>query len=278
MMTFFLSNKMAFVEIFCVLLLIIFILHLIKRPRIGVNEPPLVPYRIPIIGHTYDFLNNSKTFLKKCREKYGEPFSLYIFGGVVTFAGADSIHEVLNNTTAFSFEKGMNKMFPLSSISKQFFRNNLPPRIKQLAREISSKANINVSRMQKELLFEIEKVFGNCKEPKVFRNIHDTMAEIVAKLTINLILGEECALFEDLVPIFVELANITLGMKFVPPILSFIHSSLNGYFVSLPLRNSLDRHKNIFIQRCKPIVEERILQRKELGEKYIQKVCYCFYT
>ncbi|RIB00101.1 cytochrome P450 [Gigaspora rosea] len=32
----------------------------------------------------------------------------------------------------------------------------------------------------------------------------------------------------------------------------------------LPLRNSLDRHKNIFIQRCKPIVEERILQRKEL--------------
>ncbi|CAG8581233.1 22976_t:CDS:2, partial [Gigaspora margarita] len=227
------------------------------------NEPPLVPYRIPIIGHTYDFLNDSKTFLKESCE----PFSLYIFGGVVTFAGVDSIPEVLKDTTTALVLKRECKrfMFPLSNIVNQFFSNNLPPRVKQLAREISSKANIKVSRMQKELLFEIEQFFGNCKEPKVFRNIHDTMARIMAKFTINLALGKECAQFEDFVPIFAELANMTLKMKFVPPILSFIHPSLHGYFVSLPLRNAIDRHKNIFIQRCKPIVEERILQRKKLA-------------
>ncbi|RIB28115.1 cytochrome P450 [Gigaspora rosea] len=262
---------MAYVEIFCLLLFIISIFHLIKRPRICVNEPPLVPYRIPIIGHTYYFLNNTKTFLKECREKYGEPFSLYIFGEVITFAGVDSISEVLNNTATFDFELGVGKQTtPLRPILKQFFGNNLPPHINQLAREMSSKANS--SNVQKELLFEIEKFFGNCKEPKVFRNIHDTLIRIMAKLTINLALGKECAQSEVLVSTFAELANITLRMKYVTPILSFIHSSFHGYFVSLPLKNAINRHKTIFIQRCKPIVEERILQRKKLGEKYIQKL------
>ncbi|RIB00248.1 cytochrome P450 [Gigaspora rosea] len=210
---------------------------------------------------------------KHFSKNYGELFSLYIFGGVVTFAGADSIPEVLNNTTAFSFGRGVNKQTtPIDDIVIPFFRNNKPPRINQLAREMSSKANSNnVSKIQKELLFIIENFFGNCEEPKVFSNIHDTIVQIMAKLTINLALGQECAQFEDLVSIFAELATITLRMKFVPPILSFIHPSVHKYFVSLPLKNAIDRHKNIFIQRCKPIVEERILQRKKLGEKYIRK-------
>ncbi|CAG8764889.1 13396_t:CDS:2, partial [Ambispora leptoticha] len=44
------------------------------------NEPPLVPYRYPIIGHTYDYYHDPANFLQKCKEKYGEPFSLYILG------------------------------------------------------------------------------------------------------------------------------------------------------------------------------------------------------
>ncbi|RIB28693.1 cytochrome P450 [Gigaspora rosea] len=194
-MTSFLSNKMAYVEIFCLLFFIIFILHLIKRPQIGVNEPPLVPYRIPIIGHTYDFLNDSKTFLKECKEKYGEPFSLYIFGGVVTFAGVDSMFEVVNNTTAFSFGKNT-QTAPIDKIVTPFFRNNQPPRLNQLVREMSSKAkSSNVPRIQKELLFLIEKFFGNCE------------VQMIAIFTINMALGQECAQFKDLVSIFEELAN-----------------------------------------------------------------------
>ncbi|CAG8699459.1 1392_t:CDS:2, partial [Dentiscutata heterogama] len=36
------------------------------------NEPPLVPYRFPIIGHTYDFVHDSENFLKECKEKHPE--------------------------------------------------------------------------------------------------------------------------------------------------------------------------------------------------------------
>ncbi|RIB03059.1 cytochrome P450 [Gigaspora rosea] len=43
---------------------------------------------------------------------------------------------------------------------------------------------------------------------------------------------------------------------------------------ALPLKfgwNPISLHRDLFIQRCKPIIEEHIRKRKELGEKYIQK-------
>ncbi|CAG8797425.1 25797_t:CDS:1, partial [Gigaspora rosea] len=42
----------------------------------------------------------------------------------------------------------------------------------------------------------------------------------------------------------------------------------------LPLKfgwNPITQHRDLFVQRCKQIIEERIHQRKELGEKYIQQ-------
>ncbi|CAG8511590.1 15488_t:CDS:2, partial [Gigaspora rosea] len=166
---------------------------------------------------------------------YGEPFSLYIFGEVITFAGVDSISEVLNNTATFDFELGVGKQTtPLRPILKQFFGNNLPPHINQLAREMSSKANS--SNVQKELLFEIEKFFGNCKEPKVFRNIHDTLIRIMAKLTINLALER-------------ILQRKKLGEKYIQKLneleLDFVDDKFMGYFfihVYLLTANATAKH------------------------------------
>jgi hypothetical protein len=31
--------------------------------------PPLVHYKYPIIGHTYDYSTNSEEFLKQCRKE-----------------------------------------------------------------------------------------------------------------------------------------------------------------------------------------------------------------
>ncbi|KAF0486230.1 cytochrome P450 [Gigaspora margarita] len=111
---------MAYVEVFCLLIFSSFIFHLIKRPRIGLNEPPLLPYRYPIIGHTYRLLYDSENFLKKCKEKYGEPFSLYVFGSVRTFTGVDSTPEILRNSDVFDLNTGSNKTFPVADVFKKF--------------------------------------------------------------------------------------------------------------------------------------------------------------
>ncbi|RIB30415.1 cytochrome P450 [Gigaspora rosea] len=156
------------------------------------NEPPLVPYKFPIIGHTYNFLHDAENLLKECKEKYGDPFSLYIFGNVVTFAGADIIPEVLKNSDVFDFYTGLNKIFPIHVVFKQFMKNYSSTYTARMVQEqISNKLNIYTSRLQKELLLGIEKFFGNCKEPKIFKNIHYTMSLIISKPVANVILGEE---------------------------------------------------------------------------------------
>ncbi|CAG8615542.1 25526_t:CDS:2 [Gigaspora margarita] len=154
---------MAYVEVFCLLVFSIFIFHLIKRPRIGLNEPPLVPYQYPIIGHTNHLHHDAENFLKECKEKYGEPFSLYVFGSVRTFAGVDSIPEVLGNSDVFDFDTGVNKTFPLTDIFKKFTDRTLSDIGRVVHEHVSAKVNVYTSRIQKEIVSGIEKFIGDCK-------------------------------------------------------------------------------------------------------------------
>ncbi|CAG8476605.1 20467_t:CDS:10 [Gigaspora margarita] len=265
---------MAYVEVFCLLFFSIFIFHLIKRPRIGLNEPPLVPYRYPIIGHTYRLLYDAENFLKECKEKYGEPFSLYVFGSVRTFTGVDSTPEVLRNSDVFDFNTGVNKTFPFIDMFKQFtdFKPSYMARV--VHEHVSGKISVYTSRMQKELVSEIEKFIGDCKEPKFVGNIQETLSRIIAKPVANVLLGEEGANFEDIIVSFTTAERALNKMRFAPEFLLYIHPSLYKFISMLPLKfgwNPITQHRDIFVQHCKPIIEERICQRKKLGEKYIQK-------
>ncbi|CAG8769229.1 44761_t:CDS:2, partial [Gigaspora margarita] len=229
---------MAYIEIFCLLLFVTFIFHLIKRPRIGENEPPLVPYQFPIIGHTYYFLYDAENFLKECKEKFGEPFSLYVFGSVITIVGVESTPEWFVN----------NSLVNLVSTHQEF---------------------------KKKFYSELKSFLAI-----VLRNIQNTLSLIIAKPVANVLLGEECAQFEEIITSFAVIEN---EVMFIPPCLSFIHPSLHKYFVLycdqsitfvLPFKfgwNPMIKHRNLFVQHCKPIIEKRIRQRRELGEKYIQK-------
>uniref|UniRef100_U9TG11 Cytochrome P450 n=1 Tax=Rhizophagus irregularis (strain DAOM 181602 / DAOM 197198 / MUCL 43194) TaxID=747089 RepID=U9TG11_RHIID len=86
-----------------IFLLIVFIY--IKSPRLSENEPPLVPYTIPVIGHTFSYFFNTENFIKKCLKEYGEPFNIIIFGRVTTVVAQKYIPEVTKAHENFdSFE------------------------------------------------------------------------------------------------------------------------------------------------------------------------------
>ncbi|CAG8744658.1 34040_t:CDS:10 [Gigaspora margarita] len=251
---------MVYVEAFCLLVFSAFIFHLIKRPRIGLNEPPLVPYRYPIIGHTNRLLYDAENFLKECKEKYGEPFSLYVFGSVRTFTGVDSTPEVLKNSDVFDFHTASNKMFPVADVFKKF-TDCTPSFMARVVHEhVSGKINVYTSRMQKELVSGIENFIGD-----------STVSRIIAKPVANVLLG---AKFEDIIVSFTTAERTLESMRFAPGFLLYIHPSIYKFITMIPLKfgwNPLTQHRDLFIQRCKPIIEERICQRKKLGEKYIQK-------
>ncbi|CAG8823281.1 1006_t:CDS:10 [Gigaspora margarita] len=240
---------MAYIEVFCLLLFVISIFRLIKRPRIDSNEPPLVPYRYPIIGHTYDFLFNTENFLKECKEKYGDLFSIYILGSVKTIAGADCAPEVFKYDT-FDFVTAIDKTFPMMTIFNHFVGNYSNSYVAQVVHEqIGSKLDIYTSRMQKELLFGIENIIGDCKEPKAFRNIKKVLTQIVAKPVANILFGEEAAQFKEFMNSITAVSNKSRW-------------------------NPLSPYRDIFVQYYKPIVEERIRQRKKNGRPELCKEIY----
>ncbi|CAB4412436.1 unnamed protein product [Rhizophagus irregularis] len=84
-------------------------LYILKRKREPeLTMPPLVSYKFPIIGHTFDFFLNPEKFLKQCREEYGDIFCLYIWGQVRVFVGKEHFgeeesqhEEVLNSFANF---------------------------------------------------------------------------------------------------------------------------------------------------------------------------------
>ncbi|POG76226.1 cytochrome P450 [Rhizophagus irregularis DAOM 181602=DAOM 197198] len=86
-----------------ILLVTLYILKRMRSPKL--NMPPLVRYKYPIIGHTYDFLTNGEEFFKQCRKEYGDIFSLYVWGEVRTFIGKEHFQEVLSRDDSFVFGK-----------------------------------------------------------------------------------------------------------------------------------------------------------------------------
>ncbi|CAG8748315.1 15498_t:CDS:10, partial [Gigaspora rosea] len=195
---------------------------------------------------------------------YGEPFSLYIFGSVITFTGIETSQDVLKNSDVFDFHAAIDKLFPINQILCRFKKFNSQEFLARAVYEqISGKISLYLPRIQKELLLGIEKYFGDCKKPKVFKNVSSILSGIIARPIASILFGEEAAEYEDLIESFSlaekDLATLALNARCVR---------------MLPLKfgwNPLFRHRDVFVKHFRSVIEERVRQRKELGKEYIQK-------
>ncbi|CAG8479111.1 12616_t:CDS:2, partial [Dentiscutata heterogama] len=202
------------------------------------NEPPLAYYRFPIIGHTWSFLMDCEKLILESREKYGETFSLCIFGEIVTIAGKETTHEILNKDHDFNLN-------------------------------VAIKA---VTKRQKDLIKAIDLHIGECIEPKIIHDPHKTLTKIITIPVAKLIVGEECCNYKDILETFKTLTDSIFKLLYIPPILSFIHPWLHLQFITIPLRfgwNPLSKHKKVIISRIKPIIKKRLYDKKRLGNAWV---------
>ncbi|RIA93394.1 cytochrome P450 [Glomus cerebriforme] len=231
---------------------------------------PLVPYKIPIIGHTYSYLTNCEEFLKQCRREYGDIFSLYIYGQVKTFVGKEHSHEVFAKDDNFSFGLAFNKVFPgdvlLSHLGE--FKNST----KVLKDYILSKLKFYTKRMQTSLLLATQKRIGNCDEPKAFNNLYHLMTRIISTPIANLFIGEEESKYEEVITTFAEFTRDAAGFLAIPPFLDFIYPGLQNYVTRITLRlglyNPTIKHKDILIKHIKTQVLKRLQEKEKLGDSW----------
>ncbi|CAG8519409.1 1762_t:CDS:10 [Diversispora eburnea] len=233
------------------------------------NEPPMVPYKIPIIGHTLDYLFNVDNFLAECKQKYGDPFNIYVFGQVTTVAGSEVAHEVYTNN-AFSLFVATRDAFPLYRVLKSFDDlETMEQVIKTIREGITPKLSLYTGRMQKQLLFSINKEIGDCSVPKLIAN--NNFSIIIARPVADIIVGQEISKNEDVVKAFADFTKDFGSILEIPPILSFIHPNLHVQAITLPLRfgwNPIRKHLLTLKKHLKPELEKRLKEKKILGNKY----------
>ncbi|RIB29030.1 cytochrome P450 [Gigaspora rosea] len=251
------------------LILAVFLSKLSRRTKL--NEPPLVYYRFPIIGHTWSYLTDCNKLILESREKYGETFSLYVFGQIMTIIGKETTHEVFRKDQDFSIREGFRSLVPNHLIYRH--AANLAETNAKIIREFAAgKLTHLISRIQKNIIKAIDLYIGECVEPKVIHDPRNILADIIAISTANIVVGEECYNNEDILETFKTLTSSIFKLLQIPPILSFIHPWLHEQFITIPLRfgwNPISKHKKVILNRIKPVFENRLYDKKRLGDAWV---------
>ncbi|CAB4441967.1 unnamed protein product [Rhizophagus irregularis] len=249
-----------------ILLVSFYILKRFRKPKL--NMPPLVRYKIPIIGHTYSYMFNSEEFIKQCKKEYGEIFSIYIWGEVRTIVGKEYSQEVLTRDDAFSFGKAFVETIPLDLLLKHAGVTNGPKLLKDY---IFCKLNFYSERMQKCLHSAIQKYIDtNVNDgPKVFNNMYLLMTKIISTPVSNIFIGEEESKHDEVITTFAGFISDLLTFQKIPPLLNFYYPGyLNRILVSSGLYNPAIKHRNILIKYIKNQVCNRLQGKAKYGDSW----------
>ncbi|KAG9286062.1 hypothetical protein G9A89_022739 [Geosiphon pyriformis] len=233
------------------------------------NEPPLVPYKYPLIGHTYEIRKDCEGFLRRCREKYGDVYNIYRGCQVHTIAGKDYAHEFITNKHA-DFLGGIERSIPIMellgldestrNISIKLVRDEFTPLMSNFIEKIQLRAKIG-----------LEKHLGLCQDPKTVYFLTNTIREILSFANAFVIFGEELSYDTELISSCAGFTNDLIKFARFPATLGFIHPWFHKKQVHWMMRlvkNPGERNRAKLINKLPKIVENRIKEMREQGDKY----------
>ncbi|GBC24073.2 cytochrome P450 [Rhizophagus irregularis DAOM 181602=DAOM 197198] len=247
-------------------------LYILKRKREPeLTMPPLVSYKFPIIGHTFDFFLNPEKFLKQCREEYGDIFCLYIWGQVRVFVGKEHFGEVYSRDDVFDVLKAFNKRFPIDVLCPDLLKV-LPVAPKTLKDTIFSKLKLYSDRMQKRVYLSTQKHFGDCDESKIFYNLFEIVTKIISDPIANIIIGEEESQHEEVLNSFANFIIDSMIFLTIPPFLDIIYPGLQEYVnriqIRLGLYNPADKHRKPLLKHIEKQVRKRLQEKEKYGDSW----------
>ncbi|CAI2187130.1 2352_t:CDS:2, partial [Funneliformis geosporum] len=237
---------------------------LLRRERsVKLNEPHLVYYKYPIIGHTFDYHKDNQKFMKECYKKYGEIFSLYVFGQIITVVGREHSPEIFKNHKEFSFTEATQEFFPMHGFLSR--PNNYFDQVSTvIQRNLSGDLKFYTSRVQEQLLISIEKIIG---DGKVLQPPLKTLQLLVAK-PVAAAVAEELADDKELINTFAYAVHDIASFLAIPPVLSFINPNLQKNFLINPFKG----HRELIKRKITPVVNKRLSEMKKLDGAYTPPV------
>ncbi|RIA86175.1 cytochrome P450 [Glomus cerebriforme] len=247
------------------LIFVISIILLRQKNRVQLNEPPLVPYKYPLIGHTFEYYKDVPGFLKKCREEYGEMFSLYIWGSVQTYVGKELYHELFKNYNEFDFHSAIADTFPMVNFlnrPENYFRP-IGRFVKDFLRDLEK----YTARVQYEMIKSFDEFINN---EGVFQPPLQIIELIIARPLAATFVGDELCKDKELLNTFAYILDDMNPWLAFPPALNFIYPNLHRKFLSLRFRfdNPIRKHQNIILSKITPVIKQRIKDKNSLGDSW----------
>ncbi|RIB13509.1 cytochrome P450 [Gigaspora rosea] len=259
----------TYIQLLIVLVGLIAILNYfhLTRKRVKLNEPPIVDYQIPMIGHTLRFIYDCEKLIVESREKYGEIYSLYIFGELITVVGKDSIGDLYRRENDFDFYSGTDVKLVVKYIFDDAFKD-LNKSLKFMKDYFKVNLNNIMDRIEQNVIKSIDIYIGECNEPKVFNDSHEALKNVFAFVAMNLFLGEECGHNEEIFELFKNLVSSFVKAFYAPKILSFVHHWFHDQVATFSLRY-ISKYKQVIIKHIKLIIKKRFHEKKKLGDAWI---------
>ncbi|KAG2223854.1 hypothetical protein INT45_012727, partial [Circinella minor] len=168
---------------------------------------PSVPYSVPVLGSTKEYIDNPQAFVEKWTAELGEVYRIHLFGEMSTIVSGRYVREILLNPS-FDFITSVTKRFDMNALaripahvitgdaSRKVVVNKLTPNLKRYTK-----------RAVENLIVGLEDIVGDLKEPMELPDIYMLVQRMVARASASVFVGEELCKDSDLIDIFQNLTT-----------------------------------------------------------------------
>lgn len=236
--------------------------------------PPIVKYKWPILGSTFDFIKDPAAFTRTAYREYGPVFRVYFRGHVQAVVGKDHVRDIFLNP-AFSYEEAVNDEFHLADMLGTSQTDLEPHKLfaviitPLLSRFIPILSNM----LTRGLDIGIESNLRN-DAPLQIANPSDLVMDVIARATTVCIFGEELGSNSELIPVYKDFAaSVGHFVNRKSPVLALFPSIAKLYmWCKFKLFSPTAAYRAAVLKHTMPIVHERRRKMEELGESYQQPV------
>ncbi|CAO0790883.1 unnamed protein product [Mucor circinelloides] len=231
------------------------------------NNLPMVPYKYPFIGSTFEFYSNPLKLAKLYTEKWGSTFRMHLHGDVVTVVGAKDASEVFNHSQ-LSFLASRNRFFD-SALFNGSGEFTLPERsiINAIMKHLTPNLNYYSPRAFQQFLQEVD---GKALEDEfTLRNLRPFFRRFVAKYSASAFVGTRMCQDENLISAF-EHAVADIGTEFRPGPLQVIFPRLNSIYTNyfFPKSGSIKKHRTLIKTSLSIEIAKRASEESQEGYIY----------
>ncbi|KAK4521511.1 serine/threonine-protein kinase HAL4/sat4 [Mucor velutinosus] len=236
-------------------------LALIKSKN-GNSSLPIIPYKYPFVGSTFEYYTNPLKLAKFYTEKWGPTFRLHLHGDLVTVVGAKDVPEVFNHSQ-LSFLASNSRFFN-SALFNGKGEFTLPDKsvTNAIRKHLTPNLDYYSPRAFRQFLQEVDD--KALEDQFILRNLRPFFRRFVAKYSASVFVGTRMCQDENLISAF-EHAVADIGTEFRPGPLQVIFPRLNSIYTNyfFPKSKSIKKHRALIKASLSTEIAKRMSEESQ---------------